>query len=132
MKGGSIVCCGNAGFRAGSMMMGGVIVVLGDAREALGEFIMDGQVFVAGRILSLGEDAVEAELHDGDEELIAQVLARHGLTHAGPFRKIISDQRALRYAEYEKGELLFNEAQEKKADAVSADGNRDVMAFDSD
>lgn len=114
------------------MMMGGTIVILGDAREAIGEFIMDGQIYVAGHITSLGQDAVESELHPSDVEKVAQLLAQHNLKHDRPFRKIISDQRALRYAEYEKGELLFDAAQSKKAEAVAADGNRDVMTFDSD
>ena len=47
-------------------------------------------------------------------------------------KKIISDQRALRYAEYESGELLFGQASEEKTAAVAADGNRDTMSFDSD
>lgn len=132
MKGGSIVCCGNAGFRAGSMMMGGTIVILGDAREALGEFMMDGEIYVAGEITSLGQDANATELIDGDMDKVQRIFAKHGLSHEGPFKKIISDQRALRYAEYEKGELLFAEAQQQKANAVADDGNRDVMTFDSD
>jgi len=132
MKGGSIVCCGNAGFRAGSMMMGGVVIILGDAGDALGEFIMDGEIYVAGKIANLGDDAVETDIQAKDIDKVAAILAKHGLTHAGGFKKIISDQRALRYAEYEKGELLFNQAQEAKAVAVAGDGNRDVMTFDSD
>ena len=132
MKGGSIVCCGNAGFRAGSMMMGGTTVILGDAAEELGEFIMDGQIYVAGKVKSIGQDAVAAETTEDDEARVRSILAGHDLAHAGPFVKIISDQRALRYAEYEKGELLFNRAQEEKAQTAAADGNRDVMAFDSD
>jgi glutamate synthase domain-containing protein 3 len=132
MKGGSIICCGNAGFRAGSMMMGGTIIILGDAREALGEFIMDGEIYVGGNIVSMGEDAVEAELLAGDMNKVGKLLAQHGLTYDKPLRKIISDQRALRYQEYEKGELLFAEAQQQKAQAVSEDGNRDVMSFESD
>ena len=132
MKGGSIVCCGNGGYRVGSMMMGGAIVILGNAREALGEFMMDGEIYVAGEIVSLGQDAVSVSLRDGDLEKVEKLLRQHGLTHDGSFQKIISDQRALRYDEYEKGELLFNEAQEIKAETVAADGNRDVMTFDSD
>ena len=132
MKGGSIVCCGNAGFRVGSMMMGGTIVVLGDVAEGAGEFIMDGEIFVAGTIKSLGADAVQAEVSAEDEHKVGELLRLHGLEPAGPFQKIISDQRALRYAEYEKGELLFDQAREEKAQAIAADGNRDVMAFDSD
>lgn len=132
MKGGSIVVGGEAGYRAGSMMMGGTIVVLGGACEALGEFIMDGEIFVAGPIVSLGQDAVAAEVQDSDAQKVAEILARHGLKHGGPFQKVISDQRALRYAEYEKGELLFDQARQQKADTVTADGNRDVMTFDAD
>ena len=132
MKGGSIVCCGDTGFRAGSMMMGGVIVILGHAGEALGEFMMDGEIYVAGKITSLGEDAVRTELRDGDEQKVGEILARHGRGHTGSWTKIISDQRALRYGDYEKGELLFEQAQQRKAQAVAADGNRDVMTFDSD
>lgn len=132
MKGGSIVCAGEAGFRAGSMMMGGALVILGDARDALGEYIMDGEIFVAGAVTSLGQDAVLVDLRPDDPEKIAALLARHGLTHDGPFQKVVSDQRALRYAEYEKGELLFAEARAQKAEAARTDGNRDVMDFDAD
>ncbi len=132
MKGGSLVALGNAGYRAGSMMMGGTLIILGDAREALGEFLMDGEIYVGGSIHSLGEDAVESELRDGDTDKVAQLLAKHGIEHSGTFRKIISDQRALRYQEYESGELLFNSAAEEKAATVAADGNRDTMSFDSD
>jgi len=132
MKGGSIVCLGNAGYRAGSMMMGGTVIILRDAREALGEFLMDGEIYVGGEIRNLGADAVETEMRQGDRERVDGLLARHGIEHSGSFRKVISDQRALRYEEYEKGELLFNEASEKKAQAVAEDGNRDVMNFDAD
>lgn len=132
MKGGSIVCRGDAGFRAGSMMMGGVIVIIGNGDEALGEFMMDGEIYVAGKIASLGQDAVQVDLRDGDEQKVEQALEQHGLHHTGGWTKIISDQRALRYGDYEKGELLFEKAQQQKAEAVAADGNRDVMSFDSD
>jgi glutamate synthase domain-containing protein 3 len=135
MKGGAIVCCGRAGFRAGSMMMGGRLVILGDAEQNVGEFIMDGEIFVAGKIANLGEDAVQTDLQPHDGEQLDQLLDRLGVKPpkpTGQFTKIISDQRALRYKEYEKGELLFDDAQEKKAQVVAADGNRDVMTFDSD
>lgn len=132
MKGGTIVCCGEAGFRTGSMMMGGVIVILDNAGESLGEFMMDGEIYVAGKIASLGDDAVPIELRDGDEQKVETILAQHDLRHTGSWTKIISDQRALRYGDYEKGELLFEQAQQQKAQAVAIDGNRDVMTFDSD
>ena len=135
MKGGAILCCGSGGFRVGSMMMGGTIVILGDAGQALGEFMMDGEIYVGGSITSLGQDAVSADLRGDDAQELARILQRHGVeppVAPEAFKKVISDQRALRYQEYEKGELLFNKAQEKKAEAVAADGNRDVMTFDSD
>ena len=135
MKGGTIICCGNAGYRAGSMMMGGTIVMLGNAAEALGEFMMDGEIYVAGRITSLGDDAVQADLRDGDAERLTELLDRHDVrspTAPENFKKVISDQRALRYQSYEKDELLFNEARRQKAERATGDGNRDVMTFDSD
>jgi len=132
MKGGSIVCCGNAGYRTGSMLMGGTIIVLGDAREAVGEFMMDGEIYIAGDITSLGQDAVETDFLKDDAGNISRILGEYDIEHSGSFRKIVSDQRALRYQEYEKGELLFDESQEQKALEVAADGNRDVMSFDSD
>jgi glutamate synthase domain-containing protein 3 len=132
MKGGSIVCRGDAGYRAGSMMMGGTIIILGSTREALAEFMMDGEIFVAGEISGLGTDAQETEFSEADRTKVNEILGSHGLSHAGPFRKIISDQRALRYTGYEKGELLFDKAREQKAELVAADGNRDAMEFDSD
>ena len=81
------------------------------------------------------EDAVLSDLRDGDATEIADLLDRHQIQPPLPpdrFKKVISDQRARRYQEYESGELLFNEAQQRKAEAVTADGNRDVMTFDSD
>ena len=135
MKGGSIICCGDAGYRAGSMMMGGTILILGDAHDALGEFMMDGEIYVAGKINKLGQDAVSSTLRKGDAEKISNLLEQHEIEptiRPDQFKKVISDQRALRYHEYEKGELLFNESQKKKAQTVAADGNRDVMTFDSD
>jgi glutamate synthase domain-containing protein 3 len=117
------------------MMMGGVLIVLGSAAEALGEFMMDGEIYVAGAIASLGQDAVQTDLRDGDAEKIADILGQHRVDSPiapGQFKKFISDQRALRYQEYESGELLFDEAQEQKTEAVTADGNRDVMTFDAD
>lgn len=132
MKGGTLLCLGNAGYRAGSMMMGGTIIILGDAREALGEFIMDGEIYVAGKIESLGEDAVITEMRGEDDERLARILEQHEVTYSGGFQKIISDQRALRYAEYESGELLFGAGAEKKAQDAVVDGNRDVMNFDAD
>ncbi|MFV2069647.1 MAG: hypothetical protein ACC645_21995 [Pirellulales bacterium] len=135
MKGGSIVCCGRAGHAAASMMMGGMVVILGDAQDALGQFIMDGEIYVAGGVASLGEDATQADLEPKNIETIELLLDQHELRPPVPvrqFKKIISDQRALRYQEYEKGELLFEKAQEEKAEAGVADGNRDVMTFDSD
>ena len=77
MKGGSIVCCGNAGYRAGSMMMGGTILILGDAHEALGEFMMDGEIYVAGKIVNLGQDAVDSTLREGDAQKISSLLEQH-------------------------------------------------------
>ncbi|MAE61794.1 MAG: GXGXG motif-containing protein [Planctomycetaceae bacterium] len=135
MKGGSVICGGNAGFGAGSMMMGGTIIILGNAAQSMGEFMMDGNIFVAGDITSLGTDAVVVDQLDADADRIAELLDSAGLkppVEPRAFKKIISDQRALKYQEYEKNELLFNEAQEQKAQSVAADGNRDVMTFDSD
>lgn len=135
MKGGSVICAGNAGYGAGSMMMGGTLVILGSAAKALGEFMMDGEIYVAGEIADLGSDAAPIEQRDGDAEKLAALLDRAEVKapiQPSAFKKIISDQRALRYQEYEKDELLFNEAQQEKAEQVAADGNRDVMTFDSD
>ncbi len=132
MKGGSIVCCGQAGFRTGSMMMGGTIIILGHASNELGEFMMDGEIYVAGRIASLGQDAVAVDMTVDDSQKVAAILAKHGLKQYGPFQKVISDQRALRYAEYEKGELLFNSVRKRNGRSAIAENNRDVTTFDVD
>lgn len=132
MKGGSIVCAGNAGFRAGSMMMGGTLIILGDAGDDVGEFMMDGEIYVAGKMPSIGKDAQEVALRPEDAPRVRAILASHEMTFEGTLRKVISDQRALRYATYEDSEQAFEKARQAKAAVAAADGHRDVMSFDAD
>ena len=67
------------------MMMGGVIVILDNAGESLGEFMMDGEIYIAGKIASLGDEAVPIELRDGDEQKVPESLTE--------INKITTDRR---------------------------------------
>jgi len=65
-KGGSIIIGGRTGAFSGFMMQRGRMVVLGDAGANLGDSMYDGTIYVGGKIVSLGVDAVEAEMTDLD------------------------------------------------------------------
>jgi glutamate synthase domain-containing protein 3 len=79
MKGGSIIVGGRTGAFSGFMMQRGRIVVLGDAGKNLGDSMYDGTIYVAGRIDSLGVDAVEDEMTDLDVKWLERKLRTYGL-----------------------------------------------------
>ena len=74
MKGGTIMIGGNAGAFTGFMMQRGRIVILGDVGPNLGDSLYDGTIFVGGKIVSLGADAVEAEMTDLDVDWLKRKL----------------------------------------------------------
>jgi glutamate synthase domain-containing protein 3 len=96
MKGGTVVVAGDCGYMAGFMGQKGVIIVCGDAGDAFGDSLYATTCYVAGRIRSLGTDAVEAPLEDSDRETLTQhllSLPEQLRKPADTFRKIIPGKK---------------------------------------
>ena len=94
MKGGTVIVGGDAGYMTGFMMQKGNIIILGDTGAALGDSLYEGQIFVGGRIGELGNDAIVAEVTDGDRHSLHDSLAPFGYD-AGryQFQKVIAGRR---------------------------------------
>jgi glutamate synthase domain-containing protein 3 len=77
MKEGSTLCCGgNASFMAGYMMYGGRLIICGDSGQQVGQDIHGGTSYVGGSIDTLGTDAEEVDLEDGEEDDVLAFLDR--------------------------------------------------------
>ena len=89
MKGGTLVVGGDVGYMSGFMMQRGTMIVCGDAADGLGDSMYEGMIYIAGRIESLGADAVEAPLTGEDRATLAGRSAAFGLERPpDDFRKI--------------------------------------------
>jgi glutamate synthase domain-containing protein 2 len=97
MKAGTLCCGGNASFMAGYMMYGGRLIICGDSGEKVGQDIHGGTIYVGGRIVSLGTDAMEAELEPGEAEDVLAFLDRYEVGFSGRLRKIVNAGKNLRY-----------------------------------
>lgn len=97
MKEGTLCCAGSANFMAGYMMYGGRLVICGNSGEKVGQDIHGGTIYVGGKVQSLGSDAVEAELEDGEEDDVLAFLERYGIAFSKRLRKIVNAGRNLRY-----------------------------------
>ena len=97
MKAGTLCCGGNASFMAGYMMYGGRLVICGDSGEKVGQDIHGGTIYVGGTIVSLGTDAMEAELEPGEEDGVLEFLERYELPFEGRLKKIVNAGKNLHY-----------------------------------
>jgi methylamine---glutamate N-methyltransferase subunit C len=97
MKAGTLCCGGNASFMAGYMMYGGRLVICGDSGEKVGQDIHGGTIYVGGAIVSLGTDAMEAELEPGEEDGLLEFLERYELPFEGRLKKIVNAGKNLHY-----------------------------------
>ena len=97
MKEGTLCCAGSASFMAGYMMYGGRLVICGDSGEQVGQDIHGGSIYVGGRIQSLGTDAMETELEEGEEAELHAFLARYGIEPPSRFRKLVNAGKNLKY-----------------------------------
>ena len=79
MKGGTIIVGGRTGAFSGFMMQRGRMVVLGDAGKNLGDSMYDGTIYVGSKIESLGVDAVEGEMNEGEARWLERKLKLYGL-----------------------------------------------------
>jgi glutamate synthase domain-containing protein 2/formylmethanofuran dehydrogenase subunit C len=97
MKAGTLCCGGNASFMAGYMMYGGRLVICGDSGEKVGQDIHGGTIYVGGKVVSLGTDAMEAELEPGEEEEVLAFLDRYEVPFDGRLKKIVNAGKNLHY-----------------------------------
>ena len=105
MKGGTILTGGDTGPYSGFMMQRGRMVICGNAGKNLGDSMYDGTIFVGGRIQSLGVDAVEGEVTDGDRAWLARKLGQYGLADAASaFRKVVAGRQLWNYDNLEPTE----------------------------
>jgi glutamate synthase domain-containing protein 3 len=79
-KGGTIIVGGSVGAFTGFMMQRGRMIILGDAGDNLGDSMYDGTIYVGGKIASLGVDCVETELTDLDKRYLADKLSLYGMS----------------------------------------------------
>ena len=78
-KGGTIIVGDSVGAFTGFMMQRGRMIILGDAGDNLGDSMYDGTIYVGGKIASLGVDCVETELTDLDRKYLRGKLELYGL-----------------------------------------------------
>lgn len=84
MKGIDIVVEGSIGHMSAFMAQSGNLVVLGDAGDALGDSLYEARLFVRGKVDSLGADCIEKDLRPEHLEILADLLAKAGITTAKP------------------------------------------------
>lgn len=107
MKGGTIIVGGRTGAFSGFMMQRGRMIVLGDAGHNLGDTMYDGIIYVGGKIESLGVDATEGEMNDGDARWLAGKLGLYGLeapNGIANMTKIVSGKQLWNYDNLEPSE----------------------------
>jgi glutamate synthase domain-containing protein 3 len=79
-KGGTIIVGDSVGAFTGFMMQRGRMIILGDAGDNLGDSMYDGTIYVGGKIASLGVDCVETELTELDKRYLAGKLSLYGMS----------------------------------------------------
>ena len=97
MKAGTLACAGNANFMAGYMMYGGRIIILGESGERLGEDMSGGEIFLAGKLHSLGMDAMVTDISRDEIDSILEFLERYEISFKGSFQKVVNAGKRLRY-----------------------------------
>lgn len=92
LKGGTLAVAGDVGHMSGFMAQAGTMLVGGDAGESLGDSLYEAVIYVGGKAPSLGSDAKEEDLDDGDVEHVRRLVAATGFDHvsAEDVRKVVS------------------------------------------
>jgi len=91
MKGVDIVVAGSVGDFSAFMAQEGRLVICGDAGDALGDSLYEAVIYIRGSIKSLGADAHEEPMTDGDYAAVAELLVAAGMRHdAKDFRRVAS------------------------------------------
>jgi glutamate synthase domain-containing protein 3 len=79
-KGGTIIVGDSVGAFTGFMMQRGRMIILGDAGDNLGDSMYDGTIYVGGKIASLGVDCVETEMTELDRRYLEGKLSQYGMS----------------------------------------------------
>ena len=91
LKGGDIVVGENVGHMSAFMAQAGHIVVCGDAGAGLGDSLYEAVIYIRGRIHSLGADAREEPMAEGDYAKVRQLLSRTGVDYSPrEFKRVAS------------------------------------------
>ena len=101
MKGGRLLIAGAAGYMTGFMMQKGFIAIAGDAGDALADSMYEGTIYVAGSILSLGNDAVAADVTDDDQAMLEAAFAEFELPRPGRFQRIVAGRKLWNFEKHE-------------------------------
>ena len=96
MKGGEVIVAGDCGYMAGFMGQKGTLIVCGDAGDAFADSMYSTVCYVAGKIASLGNDAVIGSMENSEAEVLEKTLETHLGVKRPPvsaFRKIVSGRK---------------------------------------
>ncbi len=107
MKGGTIIIGGNTGAFTGFMMQRGRMVICGNAGKNLGDSMYDGTIYIGGEPVSLGVDAVWADITDLDRAWLERKLRLYDVTPKNgfdAFRKIVAGKQLWNYDNLEPTE----------------------------
>src|SRR5207342_1169209 len=97
MKEGTLCCAGSASFMAGYMMYGGRLVICGDSGEQVGQDIHGGTIYVGGKVVSLGNDAMQADLEPDEADDVLAFLDRYEIPFSGTLKKVVNAGKNLHY-----------------------------------
>jgi methylamine---glutamate N-methyltransferase subunit B len=105
LKGATLAIGGNAGAMSGFMAQAGVILIGGDAGHGLGDSLYEAVIYVAGRIDSLGSDAMMSEMSDEDVLTVKQLVSDTGFDHIDPTRvtKVTSARQLYHFSTHNHG-----------------------------
>lgn len=107
MKGGTIIVGGDTGAFTGFMMQRGRMVICGNAGKNLGDSMYDGTIYIGGEPVSLGVDAVWADITDLDRQWLERKLRLYDIAPKngiGAFRKIAAGKQLWNYDNLEPAE----------------------------
>ena len=106
-KGGTIIVGGDTGAFTGFMMQRGRMIILGNTSQNLGDSMYDGTIYIAGKIRSLGVDAVEGEMTPLEAKWLKYKLGLYGLSAPRDpqnMTKIVSGKQLWNYDNLEPSE----------------------------
>jgi methylamine---glutamate N-methyltransferase subunit B len=105
LKGATLAIGGDAGAMSGFMAQSGVILIGGNAGHGLGDSLYEAIIYVAGRIDSLGSDAVITEMSDEDVLTVKELVSESGFDHIDPtdVTKVTSGRQLYHFSTHNHG-----------------------------